>query len=159
MGLLTEDFQIVGGLSPSADLYNGDPATDVVGMAGYNKVHFLLHQNTGGTNTGTATVTVEAVDNAAGSNAVAIPFRYRAKTTGASSAWGAVTAATASGFTTTANEDTIYEIQVEDQDLPDTQSYVRMVLTEAVDDPVLGSVMILLVGSRYKEPNQIDSLA
>lgn len=154
--LLTETVKIVQGLQPSADLYNGDPATDVVGMKGYSRVSFLLHAVA---TTGTAVVTVESCDNAAASNAAAMAFTYRKKTTGASAVWGAVTAATSSGFTTTASESTIYEISIEDQALPEGQPYVRLQLTEGVDAAVVGGVTVALYPARYAEPNMIDPLA
>lgn len=151
-GHFSEQVITVAGLSPSADLYDGDPGTDVVNMEGFNRAVFQLHQKTGGTNTGTAVVTVLASTAASGGTTAAIPFTYRKKTTGASAAYGAITAATTSGFTTTANEDTIYLIEVEDQALPAGKPYLQLKLTEAVDDPVLGSVTIHLMGGRYKEP-------
>ena len=157
-GLITEREKVVAALDPSADLYNTDPASDIFNMAGYNKCTFLLFQGPSTSNTGNATITVEAVDNVAGSNATALPFKYRKKAAGADATWGAITAATTSGFTTTANETTIYEIVIEDADLPESQQYVRAVFTEATDDPVTGSCIAMLTGGRYKDPNQIDPL-
>ena len=117
-GMLTEHFQLVTGTNPAADMYNSSPASDVVNMEGYTGCHFLVHQTKNATSTaGTATLTVEECTSAAAAGNTAIAFKYRKKTTGASAAWGAITAATTSGFTTTANEDTIYEIYVKDQDL------------------------------------------
>lgn len=148
--LFTEHVHPVKGLAPSADLYNGNPATDIINMKESEKLIFVLHQKTGGTNTGNAVVKVEAVDNVVGSNATLVPFKYRKMTTGASDALGAVsTAVAANGFTTTANEDTAYFIEIDARDLPSDQQYVRMTLTESTNDPVLGSVMGYLVGKRY----------
>lgn len=156
--LLTERCQLVIGLSASNDLYNGDPATDVVNMRAYSRATFLLHQKTSGSPHGTATITVEACSSAAGSSATAIPFKYRKKTTGASSVWGAITAVAATGVSTTANEDTIYEITIQDTDLPEAKKYCRAVFTEVVDSPVYGACSILLEGGRYKDPNLVNSL-
>ena len=158
-GFFNEDLKVLAGLTPSADLYNGDPATDIVNMAGYTKCVFVLHQVQGSTSIGSAVITVEAVDNAAGSNALEIPFTYRKKTTGTSEVWGSITAALAAGFTTTVAEDTMYIIEIDHQALPEAQQWVRMVMTEAVDSPVLGSVAIYLDGARYKDPNHMDALA
>lgn len=158
-GLFTEQVKPVKGLSPSADLYNGDPATDIFNMENYDKICFVLHQADGGGTTGKATITVEACDDVSATHKSAIAFKYRKMTTGASDVMGAVTAATASGFTTTANEDTVYFIEVSAADLPSGYPFVRMQLTESVNDPVSGSVLAYLMGARYKEPNMPSALS
>lgn len=159
-GAMTEVTKIVNGLSPSADLYNGDPATDVVSMEGYTRCTFVLHQNGASpSSNGNATITVEECTSAAGSGATAIAFKYRKKTTGASATWGSITAATASGFTTTAVEDTIYEIFVTDSALSSDSKFVRLKATESTDAAVIGSVQIFLDGGRYKDPHLIDPLS
>jgi hypothetical protein len=62
---------------------------------------------------------------------------------------GNVINATASGFTTTANEDSIYEIEVLSSDLPQSKPWVHMLCTEATDNPVNGCVIALLSEPRY----------
>lgn len=148
---LVETHHAVKGLSPSADLYNADPATDVVNMKEYQRCTFILHQNgSSPSSNGNAVITVEACSSAAGSSPTAIAFKYSKMTTGASDTMTALTAATASGFTTTAVEDTTYFIEIDAADLTADKPYVRMVCTESTNAPVIGSVMILLGGSSYK---------
>lgn len=148
--LFVENCLVVTGLAPMADIYNGNPKTDVVSLRFFRKCVFLLSQKTAGTNTGTATVKPQAVDNVAASNAADLPFIWSKKTSGASDVWSTPARVTAgNSLTTTANEDTIYAIEVDSADLPDAQAYVHLALTEAVNDPVTGGVQIILLHPRY----------
>lgn len=150
-----EKVHAVKGLAPAADLYNGDPATDVVNMKDYRRCTFVLHQNgVSPSSNGNAVITVEACASAAGSSATAIPFKYTKLTTGASDASTALTDATAAGFTTTAVENTTYVIEVAANELTDDKPYVRLVCTEGTDAPVVGSVMIYLHGGIQRDPNK-----
>jgi hypothetical protein len=150
-----ERNHIVKGLAPHADLYNGDPATDVVNMKNYERCTFILHQNaTTVSSNGTAVITVEACTSAAGSSATAIAFKYTKLTTGVSDASTALTSATAAGFTTTAVQNTVYLIEVQASDLTADKPYVRLVATEGVDAPVAGSVLIVLSGGVARDPNK-----
>lgn len=150
-----EKTHVVKGLSPSADRYNGDPATDVVNMRDYQRCTFVLHQNgSSPSSNGTAVITVEACTSAAGSSATAIAFKYTKLTTGASDVSTALTDAAAAGFTTTALEDTTYVIEVVANELTDDKPYVRLVCTEVVDAPVVGSVMVFLHGGVERDPNK-----
>lgn len=155
-----ETHHVVKGLAPSADLYNGDPATDVINMEGYQQCTFILHQNgSSPSSNGNATVTVEACTSAAGSSATAIAFKYTKLTSGVSDASTALTDATASGFNTTAAQNTTYLIQVLASDLTDNKPYVRLVLTEVTDAAVIGSVMAVLTGGPKRAPdNQATAL-
>lgn len=141
--LFIEMVHPIKGLTPSADMYNTNPASDVVNTKYFKKVVFVIHQAKNATSTaGTATATIEACSSAAGSNAAAVAFKYSKMTTGASDVMGAITDATASGFTTTANEDTMYFLEVDPAELPAGKPYCRLQLTEVVNAPVLGSVSI-----------------
>lgn len=152
-GLFIENFHIVAALSPSSDVYNTNPATDIVNMENYQKAVFVLHQKKGTTTTGTATIKAEASNNALGSSVTNIAFKYAKKATGASDTMGSpTTAVAADGFTTTANEDTIYVIEIDARDLPSGKPYVRLTFLEVVNAPVLGGVMCFLAGGRYGFP-------
>ena len=157
--MLSESSAIVNVLSPAADRYNTNPAGDYINAKYFSKITFLLSQTTAGTNTGTATVTILAASDASGTGAEAIEFKYRKKTTGASAVYGSVTDATTAGFTTTANEDTIYEVEVEAQKVPETKPFVTIKLTEVVNDPVTGSVVAVLHGCRFQSQTMPDVLA
>lgn len=153
-GLFIENFHVVAGLSPSADRYNSDPASDVVNMSNFEKAIFLVHQAKNATSTaGTAAIKPQAVTSVAASNATDLPFKYGKKVTGASDTMGDVTSVAAgSSVTTTANEDTIYVIEVDATDLPVGSNYVQLKITEVVNAPVIGSVICLLAGYRYGYP-------
>lgn len=160
-GLFSENFHVVEAFSPSSDIYNTNPASDVISLANFQRIVFLLHQVKNSTSTtGTATVKPQQVDSVAASNAVDLPFSYFKKTTGASSVWGSKTdVASGSTFTTTANEDTIYAIEVDARSLADGKKYVQLKLTEVVNAPVLGSCVAILMGGRFGYPFTIDPLA
>ena len=136
--------------APKADLYDTNPAGQYVNGKNGDRVSWFLQQKTAGTNTGTATVTVLAASSNSGTGAEAVPFVYRKKTTAVTvTTFGAATAAAAAGFTTTANENTIYEIDVDTHALPEGKPYVALKLTEVVNDPVDGAVIGLIANPRY----------
>lgn len=147
--------------APKADLYDTNPVGTYVKSGAGAFVRWFLQQKTAGTNTGTATVTVLAASDSSGTGATAVPFRYRKKTSGVSSdAFGAVTEVTATGFTTTANEDTIYEIELEvARGLIEGKPWVALKLTETVNDPVTGSVMGMIDGVRNQGQNAPSALS
>ena len=135
--------------APQANLYGASPVgTYVKAMA---KVRWVLQQKSAGTNTGTATITVLAASANSGTGAVPVAFRWRKKTTATTSdAWGAVTDSASTGFTTVANENTIYEIEVEPTSLPDGKGWVALKLTQVVADAVDGAVLGYVVAPRYQ---------
>jgi hypothetical protein len=134
-------------LAPAADRWNTSPTSDSISLKNHNRLTFLVYQS-GGT-TGNATLTVLASTDAAQTGAEAVAFRYRKMTTGASDVLGSVTDATVAGFATTANEDSIYEIEVLSAELPDGKPWVHLLCTETTNDPVNGAVIALLSEPRY----------
>lgn len=145
-----ETVKFVKGLSPAADRWNTGPSTDIVSMKNAEKLIALITQE-GGT-TGCAAVTVEACSDVSATGAVAIAFRYRAGASGAGAGgdlMGANTAATSTGFVTTAAADAQYLIEVKASELPAGKPFVRVKCTESVNDPVNGCVSLMLVGNRY----------
>lgn len=147
----TEKHLVVTGIAPVADIFNGNPTSDVVSLKNFEKVTFLV-SHTGGT-TGTGKIQVQAVDNPAGSNATALDFKYAKKATGASDTWGEVTdAVAATGVTTVATEVAIYAVEILAAALPEDQPYVQLKLTEVVNDPVTGAVLIVLDNPRFSAP-------
>jgi hypothetical protein len=157
--MLSEEFAVINCHSAAADRYNTNPAGDYINSKYFDKISFYLSQATAGTNTGTAVVTVQAGTDASGTSAEAVEFKYRKKTTGASAVWGTITDATTSGFTTTANEDTIYEIEVEMAKLPADKPFVTLKLTEGVNDPVTGCVIAFGRCARYQSQTLPDALS
>ena len=90
-------------------------------------------------------MTVESCDDTTPTTTTA--FRYRKQTT--PDTFGAWTDATATGFTTTAGADQVYEVLVDAEDLSGTDKYVCLQLTEDTDSPCDGAVVCILFGPRY----------
>ena len=149
--MTVKTMKIVQVLAPSGDLFNTDPTTKPVKFGAYGLAEFLLQKGVGAT--GTATIVAQLCDNPAGDNPVAIPFEYdridrlQGITEG--------TAVTTSGFTTNAADDDTYVIRVDGR-MPEVSSqtakpYLRLSITEVVDDPVPGGIVCYL--SDGKEGN------
>lgn len=137
---------LVKGLDPVADAFSGTVYSDIVNMGDYANATFIIYKGVG--TTGTSTITVEASDDVSGSNVTAIPFRYKAITSGDTE--GALTAATTTGFTTTAGSSQLYAIEIDSEELGDTgYQYARLKCVEVVDAAVLGGILILMGGNRY----------
>lgn len=145
-----ETYHMAFGKNPVADFLSGTVTSDVVNMKNFDEVVFLFYWGVG--TTGTATITVEACDDASASNTTAIPFRYR-NITGAINAGdthGAITDATTAGFTTTAGSHQVYAISVRAEEMGDTNyGYVRCKAVEVADDPILGGILILQGHPRF----------
>lgn len=136
---------IIKGLDPVANAFASTVYSDVVKMAEYAVARFIVFKGVG--TTGTATLTIEACDDAAGNNPVAIPFKYQ-KYTGSDDLPGDVTAATAAGFTTTAGSSQLYVLEGDSQSLG-AKGWIRLKSVEVVASPVLGGILIEMLGPRY----------
>ena len=145
---MLQTTKFVNALIPVADRYDSDPATDVISMGNAKVCTFVVQ--TGVVTSGTAVITAEACDNTTPSNATAIPFRYKAfplAGSASSAVEGDATNATAAGFTTTPDTTSqLYIIEVEDSDLVSDREYVRLQLTEGVNQPVTAGVTAFLTG-------------
>lgn len=145
MGHMGEEIHWVKGIDPVADGFSGTVATDIFEVWGEGAV-FIIYKGVGAT--GTSTITVLACDDTTPTNTTAVPFWYRTCTTG--DTWGAWTAATTSGFTTTAGSSQLYEIRAPADVMASTgYGYIKLVATESVDNPVLGGVLCGVYGLRY----------
>lgn len=151
--MLLEEMHFIKGLDPVADALSGTVRSDVVSMKGCDKTYFIVHKGVG--TTGTSTITVNACDNFTPSNRSAIPFRYRAITTGDTE--GAVTQATSAGFDLTAGSSQLYVIEVDARDLPAGYPNVELTATEVVNDPVLAGIMVMQTELKYA--SKINSTA
>lgn len=135
-------------IAANEDIFNGDPASDVINMQDWRDIIWIIAKNAGAT--GTATVTVESCDTVVPATATAVAFRYR-EMTAATDTWGAWTAAAAAGFTTTAGADNAYEVWISSSELSGADHYVRLQLTEVVNNPCDGGVVAVLFNPRYAE--------
>lgn len=139
-GLLMERLQLIKGLDPVADAFSGTVYSDVVNVKNLGKVLFVLVVGVG--TTGTSTITVQACDDVTPSNRTAIPFRYREILTGDTE--GTITAATATGFTTTAGSSKLIAVEIDESDLAATgYGYVQLKAVESANDPVLGGILVI----------------
>lgn len=136
---------IVKGLDPVADAFSGTVYSDVVAMREYAAARFIVYKGVGAT--GVSTITVEACDDAAGNNPVAVPFAYQAYI-GSDDLPGAVQQATTAGFSTTAGSSQLYVIEA-DAAVMASKPYIRLKAVETVDSPVLGGIVIEMLNPRY----------
>lgn len=146
--LLSERLHFVTALTPDADRFNGDPTTDWINLANYGACTFVLMIGAGAT--GTALITAEFASSAAGAGNTATAFNYRrVSATGTSDLPGDITAATTSGFTTTAGANQNYFIEIPVAELDPDLPFVSLTLTEVVNDPVDAGVIAILGDPRY----------
>jgi len=138
--LFMEGWQAIKGLDPVADAFEGTVYSDIVDMGEFERVAFIRHDGIG--TTGTSTVTVEACSTITATATSAVPFHYRQILTGDTE--GAITAATATGFTTTAGSSKLVIAEVHESAIAASgYRYVRAAFVQSVDAAVLGGVLIL----------------
>lgn len=153
--IFSESNHIIKGLDPVADAFAGTVSSDVVNLKHYGNAVFLIYKGVG--TTGTSTVTVEACSDVTPTTTSAVPFNYRAITSGDTP--GALTAATSAGFATTAGSSQMYVIEVDNKALCDSgYNYVRLKMVEVVDSPVLGGIVILLNQPRFGQAIQASAI-
>jgi hypothetical protein len=154
-GLLLENLHFVKGLDAVADAFASTVVSDVVNMKDYESVVFLYHHGVGAT--GTSTLTVLACDDVVPSTTSAIPFWYKAITSGDTE--GTLTKATASGFVTTAGSSQLYALEVRASDLlASGYQYVYTKAVESVDSPVLGGIVIIQGKPRHPQSQLPSSI-
>ncbi|MCB0201364.1 MAG: hypothetical protein KDI03_14955 [Anaerolineae bacterium] len=145
MGNLTipSDLHFVKGLDPVADAFSGTVYSDIIEVMGEG-ICFLVYKGVG--TTGTSTLTVEACDDVSASNSTAVVFWYKRVGT-TDSGW---TAATTSGFATTAGSSDMYLIAAPKDVFASTgYKYARLKAVEVANDPVLGGIAAFVYGLRY----------
>ena len=142
-----EQFHWIPVLYPVADAFAGTVNTDIVNCESAVGVLFQITKGVGAT--GTSTITIDACDDVTPTNSTAVAFRYRTSTT--PDTWSTWTEATATGFTTTAGSNQLYEVFVPASELAaQCYGYVRQTATEVVNNPVLGGVNAAVVCPRYQ---------
>jgi hypothetical protein len=141
-------YHIVNGLPPVADAFAGTVYSDIINMKNFEHASFIIQCGAGAV--GTATITVEACDDVAASNVVAIPFTYQGCVSG--DTFGARTKVENTGFTTAAAANKMYKIEVDvDSMIMSGYSYVRVKSVEVVNDPVTGGILVILNESRLEK--------
>ena len=153
-GIFSERHFINTGLAPVADGLSGTVTSDIVNMALYDHVTFILMRGVGAT--GTSTLTVESCSDNTGTGNTGIPFMSRSGAlTGV--ALGALTARLAAGYTTVAGSNKIEVIEVEAADTLSGKPYVRLSSVEVVDSPVAAAILTLCGDASYEEDVMPDA--
>ena len=65
-----------GIVTANEDIFNGTATTDILSMANYEEVCFIIAKGAGGS--GKAVVTVESCDDTSGTTTTAVAYNYRA---------------------------------------------------------------------------------
>ena len=137
----------VTGIAPSADIFNGNPNSDVVNTGKSQGVEFLV--TIGAVTTGQATLKVQACDDAAGANPVDMAFKYIRANADGSGESAVAEAVAATGIQTEVASNKQIAIFVPSDWTPEAKPYVRLNTTEDVDAPVAGCVSIRSIKPRY----------
>lgn len=141
-------------IAANEDIFNGDPATDVISLKNAQGVLFIVVCNANA-GSGAATITVEACDNVTPSNQTEIVFRYQLISTvdvpGTLTTAVAATGATGIG---TANTMLLVEVDAATVAAASVNStynneFVRLQATETQSDAVDGAILAFLFGLRY----------
>lgn len=149
MSILSQKVHFVTGIAPVANAFAGTIHSDVVNLAEWNHVTFVVNKGVG--TTGTSTLTVEACDDVVPTTTSAIAFKYR-RLPDSTNVPGALTDATSAGFTTTAGSNEKYIIEVDAaQLLASGYGFIRLTGVEVAASAVAGSVDIVLSQPRYPQ--------
>lgn len=149
--LMMERSHFEVGIAAVADFGDTAQNSDVINLSRHKRARAIIHWGVGAT--GTQTLTVTACDDVTPSNETAIPFWYRITVAAADP--GAITRATASGFTTTAGSNQIVELEIVAADLAVLgRKYFRIKMTEVVNSPLLGGIIIELLEPRHAGSTQ-----
>ncbi len=147
---------LVTGLDPVADAFSGTVNSDVVNLEAWHWCLFTIFWGVG--TTGTTTITIEACDDAVPTTTNAVAFNYRRYTSADTP--GAITAATATGFTTTPGSSQRYECVINAQALAaDGYGYARCVCVESVNAALVGGIHIRVFGPRYGQATPATAVA
>jgi len=148
-----ENFHVVhafpvGLIAAAEDMFNGDPASDVISMENAQTAVFIIVNNSNAG--GNATILAYACDDAVPTNTTAISFMVRS----ISAADTQVDALTESkGFLTSTGEDMVYVVEVDQAKVQEVsgRKFVQLHLHEKTNAAVDGAVACFLTGMRYTE--------
>lgn len=144
-----QNFRFVNALPPVADAFAGTVYPAGVNVSEIGRACFVIQKGVG--TTGTSTITLVAGDTNSPLTETAIPFHYRVIPSD-NLAPGAVTAATTSGFVTTAGSGDMYVIEVDSQALAASgYKYLHLKAVESANSPVLLSVLFIGTELRYAD--------
>lgn len=144
-----EKFRYVNALAPVADAFSGTVYPTGINLKQIGRLAFLVVKGVG--TTGTTTITVVAGDDASPNNETAVAFHYR-RIAADNTTIGAVTAATTTGFTTTAGSGDMYIIEIDAKAIASSgYTYAHLKMVESVNAAVIGCVIALATDLRYAD--------
>jgi hypothetical protein len=135
------------------DIFNGNPATDVISLKNAGGAVFFVQTNANGSG-GNATIQVYSCDDATPTNTVPIAFKYRQVE--AADTERPISDATSAGFATSTGANILYVIEVDARDSYLSYNYVQLKATEKTNQAVDGSIFGFLDNLRYPQ-NSPDS--
>lgn len=147
--LISERIKVLKGIAPGADIFAGGATSDAINLKGYRRAMVLISADSA--STGVATYKVQSCDSDGG-NGADMPFKHRSIADGAVEAVSAV-ANVAAGSTVahTAGDHEIHMLEVEAADLPQSQTFIKLVAAETVDAAIIGEVLVILMDPSYAD--------
>ena len=144
-----EKCRFVNALAPIADAFAGTVYPAGVNLSEIGRACFVIQKGVG--TSGTSTITLVAGDDNSPLTETAIAFHYR-RVQSNNTSIGAVTAATTSGFVTTAGSGDMYIVEVDAKALAATgYKYLHLKAVESVDAAVLLGVLFIGTDLRYAD--------
>lgn len=132
-------------LVPPVDI-TGGVTGDVFSMRDY--AHATIAVQVGVSAAAFTKIIVNKVDNFAGDNPVAIPFKLYAEEAAAGDTLGAREDVAVAGKTPSANDSIFYIIELDADELGDGYEHVQLSLTNGTNS-VIASAIAILTGARY----------
>ena len=159
------DHHIVPAFVPVADAFSGGLTTEAVSLENYRKATLVVLTGAiEGANSNL--VTIEASDDASGSNTTAMAFRYRAQQYSTTvDTWGSLTAATSSGYNFASNNavaNAVWFAEVLAEEVEAAQAgatFVRAVIAETADKTCTAGGLWILSGPRYMQSVPLTAIA
>lgn len=140
---------------PPVDI-TGGVATDVWSMESHAHASILVA--VGVSAAAFTKIIVQACDDFVPTNTTDIPYTLYAEETAAGDTLGAAEAVAATGRTPSANDNIMYVIEIDADELPAGKPNLRVSLTNGTNS-VIASVTVVLSGSRYAGDQNATAIA
>jgi hypothetical protein len=150
---LSEQGHVVN-IIPPVDINGAAKNSDVFSMKNYAHVDIVIQLGVTGA---ASTVTVEECDNVTPSNSTAIAFAVYKEETAAGDTLGARTAVTTAGFATSTNDNVMYVISIDADELTDAYPYLRIAMSDPSASTIVSAVAVLS-GARYGKPQSATAI-
>ena len=132
---------------PPSDINGAARTSDYWQMGKYAHCDIII---TLGVTGAASTITVEESTTSSGSATTAIAFDYYAETTDAGDTLSVRTATSSSGFATSTNDNVMYVIHIDADQLTDTYDYLVLKMSNPGSSTFVSAIAILS-GSRYEQ--------